>query len=493
MATTVTKTIGTGGDYTTLQAWEDASPANLVTSDQVWQGQCFNQEFFSSSAALLTVSGTTVDATRYKELTTYAGASFVDNASIQTNALRYNASNGAGIRSTYAWAAPVAVNESYFRISKMQISATTAVALGGVATTGMVIDKCILENSGVSNEAIRAYGVCTIKNTLIVGRSTGSLAKLDNGVSVYNCTFVRTASSTTNIFTGSYSTTTLKNCAFFGGATTLASGSSTRTYTTCYTDTASPPSGCTTVAYDTSTGSGFENKTDATRDFRIKAGSALLDVGTTDTTNAANDIAGTARPQGSAYDVGAWELVSGGGAGNASGSLDAVTITPPSATGAGSAAASGSPASVSIAGPTATASGGAAGNASGSLDSVTLTPPSATATGKASASTTPGSVSITPPTATASAGGTGNAFATFMALVLSPAAATASGGASATGSPSVITLTAPIATASGTSSGAGQLDADRFDYRRALRMPNAYGPDPAIARMGQRMTRRNRW
>ena len=37
------------------------------------------------------------------------------------------------------------------------------------------------------------------------------------------------------------------------------------------------------------------------------------------------------------------------------------------------------------------------------------------------------------------------------------------------------------------------LDADRFDYRRALRIPNAYAPDPAIARMGQRMTRRNRW
>ncbi len=117
MTTTTVKTIGTGGDYTTLQAWEDASPANLVTSDVVWQGQCFNQEFFSSSAGLLNVSGSTTDATRYKELTTYAGASFVDNAGVQTNALRYNASNGAGIRNSYAWGGPVSVNESYFRIS----------------------------------------------------------------------------------------------------------------------------------------------------------------------------------------------------------------------------------------------------------------------------------------------------------------------------------------------------------------------------------------
>ena len=312
MTTTTVKTIGTGGDYTTLQAWEDASPANLVTSDVVWQGQCFNQEFFSSSAQLLSVSGTTTDATRYKELTTYAGASFVDNASVQTNALRYNASNGAGIRSTYAWSAPVAVNESYFRISKMQISATTAVAFNGGATTGMVIDKCIFENSSTGNEPLKTYGVCTVKNSLIVQRSTATCAALSNGTNVYNCTFARTGSSTGNIFTGSYSTSTLKNCAFFGGATTLASGSSSKTYTTCYTDTASPPSGCTTVAYDTSTGSGFQNITGATRDFRIKTASALIDVGTTDTTNAAYDIVGTARPQGSAYDVGAWELVVAG-------------------------------------------------------------------------------------------------------------------------------------------------------------------------------------
>lgn len=38
-----------------------------------------------------------------------------------------------------------------------------------------------------------------------------------------------------------------------------------------------------------------------------------MDVGTTDATNAANDIAGTARPSGSSYDVGAWEYVSAGG------------------------------------------------------------------------------------------------------------------------------------------------------------------------------------
>lgn len=308
MTTTTVKTIGTGGDYTTLQAWEDAAPANLVTSDIVWQGQCFNQEFFSSSAALLNVSGSTTDATRYKELTTYAGASFVDNASVQTNALRYNASNGAAIRGTYAWAGPVAVGENYFRISKLQISSTTTVALNG-SNTGLIVDKCIIENSGTTNEALKTYGACIVKNSLIVGRSTGVIALLSNGTAAYNTTFVRTGTSTSNLVNGNYSTLTFKNCALFGGATTLAGGSASKTYTTCYTDKASPPSGCTTVAYDTSTGSGFENKTDSTRDFRIKSTSALVDAGTVESTHAATDIANTTRPNGLAYDVGCWELV----------------------------------------------------------------------------------------------------------------------------------------------------------------------------------------
>lgn len=308
MTTTTVSTIGTGGDYTTLQAWEDASPADLVTSDVVWQGQCFNQEFFSSSAALLNVSGSTTDSTRYKELTTYAGASFLDNASVQTNALRYNASNGAGIRSTYAWAGPVSITENYFRISKLQILSGTTVTLNG-SNTGLIVDKCIVENSGTTNEALKTFGACIVKNSLLVGRSTGVIALLSNGTAAYNCTFVRTGTSTTNLVNGNYSTLTFKNCGLFGGATTIAGGSSTKTYTTCYTDTASPPSGCTTVAYDTSTGSGFQNITDATRDFRIKTGSALIDSGTIETTHAANDIAGTARPSGLAYDVGCWELV----------------------------------------------------------------------------------------------------------------------------------------------------------------------------------------
>jgi hypothetical protein len=98
MPTTVTKIIGTGGDYTTIAAWLAACPANLVTADQIWQGKLKNQTFNEA----VVFSGITTDATRYIELTTDTGASFRDNASVRSNALRYNASNGAAITSSDA-------------------------------------------------------------------------------------------------------------------------------------------------------------------------------------------------------------------------------------------------------------------------------------------------------------------------------------------------------------------------------------------------------
>lgn len=64
MATDVVSSIGTAGTYTTLQAWEDACPADLVASDQRWIGELKNQEFTSGST-VLTIAGQTTDSTLY--------------------------------------------------------------------------------------------------------------------------------------------------------------------------------------------------------------------------------------------------------------------------------------------------------------------------------------------------------------------------------------------------------------------------------------------
>lgn len=326
MATTVVKTIGTGGDYTTLQAWEDACPASLVAVDQVWQGKVKNQEF-SSASSLLTISGTTVDATRYVELTTDTGASFVDNASVRTNALRYNEANGAAIRMTGAWTSAINVNQSYTRISKIQVNTTSNTSYpfacgvsGGVSSCD--INQCIFE--GYSNGGVISLsGGHSLRNSLVVQKRATSaqyIAQL-NSSNTYNCTFVSLVSTATNGFYAQYGTGTIKNC-YIGGATTLRTGSTTETYTNNATSIASPPAGWTgSVALSTAN---FENVTSGTHDLRLKAGSALIDAGATESTYAPNDISGTARS--GTWDIGAWE-VSSGSALNITGTLGTATAS----------------------------------------------------------------------------------------------------------------------------------------------------------------------
>lgn len=317
MTTTTVKTIGTTGDYSTIQAWEDAAPANLVTSDVIYRGELQNQNFTAGAV----ISGQTTDATRYMELTTVAGASFRDNANVQTNALRANSANGAIISVSANYGSGLTLNTYNVRISNLQISCTGSPASYALlqndsSSQSHLIDFCILE-SGFRCE-LGGNGT-KVRNCLITktgANASAAIARIRNGVSCTNTTFVTThATATTNAILFSYaSTATFKNCYLGGDNVWTASGHAPTTVTTSYcNDSTSLPTGFTTAAFSTSSGAYFQNITAGSHDFRIASSSTLIDVGTTDATNAPNDIAGTARPSGSAYDVGAWEYVSSGG------------------------------------------------------------------------------------------------------------------------------------------------------------------------------------
>ena len=323
---TIVKTIGSTGDYSTLQAWEDAASASLVLENVIWQGQCQKQLFNVGSSVAILFSGSTSSATCYKHLTTAPGASFRDNPNIQNTPLRYDAANGAAIYSTYNYYATVDLRETYVRVSNLQVQTTTNVALDAAtlaAAGGSSIENCIFESGG-SVPTIRMYGASQyISNCLIIARGTASgsqgIFSVGNGAKVYNCTVVGSGTSPKPLgISFYYAIGLLKNSACFN-VTTAISGTPTPTVTNSYTDAASPPSGFVVVPYDTEKGSGFYNITDANRDYRIKASSALVNAGVADTTYSLYDIAGTKRPQdlaqklaeagGGRYDVGCWEYV----------------------------------------------------------------------------------------------------------------------------------------------------------------------------------------
>lgn len=326
MSTTTVKTIGTGGDYSTLQSWEDAAPANLTTSisgGEIWQGQLKNEVFNGGTSTILTMAGCTTDATGYKELTCVAGASFADNPSVQNNALRFDLSNGASVYSAVAYSNTIALQEAYARLTKLQVeNSGTSSASGGVncnTVTNLTVDRCIIESKcavpgGSPIGSLTLFGSTHIvKNSLLINRratSPGCALALGSGAVAVNCTLISSAAAGANAISGAYGSPTTKNCAIFG-FTAIKTGGNTVTHTTGRTDV-SGVTGLTQIAYDTTTGSGFQNITDATRDFRLKSSSAMINVGTTDATNGTPDIAGTARPSGASYDVGAWEYVAAG-------------------------------------------------------------------------------------------------------------------------------------------------------------------------------------
>lgn len=309
MATTVVKTIGSGGDYSTLQAWEDAAPANLVTADQVWEGQMLASTNLTASSTILTIAGSTSDSTRFKRLKCAASASFRDNVNKQTNTLRWNNANGSSISAGDNYGEGIIVSEAFAKLEGLQIKGNgnnkEALLLTG---TDIDVDFCIIQGPNVftnTNDRGRIRNCVLIKTT-----SGGAGCVLQANWTMVNCTIVK-PSDVGTVALGMSCTylngaCVAKNLAVFG-FTTSGTTNGNITYTTCKTDQASPPTGFATLTYDTSM---FANITLATADYRLVSGSSLIDAATTDSTNAATDILGSTRPQGSSYDVGAHEFFS---------------------------------------------------------------------------------------------------------------------------------------------------------------------------------------
>lgn len=309
---TVTKTIGTSSrDFSTIAAWAAALPANLVTDGNSYVGQCFNDAEFAVTSTI-TINGNTTDATHTIQLTTGAGQSFRDNAGAQTNALRYNQANGVGIRKTNNYNQTLTTDADFITFTGLQIATTGGNSPNGLTTTNatghQIVDFCIVENVSGSNTAscVVKGSSAKIRNSLVVvrGNSTGAGLALLSGAGAYNCTVVRTGTAGDTGVSSAYASSVVENCALFG-FTTASSG--TITGSGNITDQASGPG--TSPLVSKTYANQFQNTSDATRDFRLKAGADCLDAGTTDSTNAANDIVGTTRPQGGAYDIGCWELV----------------------------------------------------------------------------------------------------------------------------------------------------------------------------------------
>jgi hypothetical protein len=312
MATTVTSSIGSGGDYSTIQAWEDACPANLVTNDEIWRGECKKETFGSA-----TISGMTTDSTRYVELTTEAGASFMDDADVRTNPLRADAANGALLSLTLG--AGLSILAAYTRVSKLQFKKTgwDNVMYSNSAATAWSMEHCILESTTALGYFETSGGNHTFKNIIFIMDTDGNAPACQfrnaGNYYLYNCTFVRPSNRTvySNGIFADWANIYCYNCAVFGFSG-FANGWTTGTHNATDVTISWGSDHQTSLTYADQ----FENASSAssTHDFRTKAGADLIDTGKdTSGDGVTTDISGEAR--GATYDIGVWEVASGGGGG----------------------------------------------------------------------------------------------------------------------------------------------------------------------------------
>lgn len=305
-----TSTVGsTGRNYSTLALWAASIPGTLTVP---LVAQLYNDSEFLND--VLTLSGHTTTSTNTITVTTGAGQSFIDNASVATNPLKYDQSKGVGLRSTqnYSTHTCIEADDANVFISKLQcIKATgtygVTIVLAGTVTS---LSQCIL-HGGDSNRPVLSLqsGSQTVTNNVLITKANcrGLDAANASGTSIFEfntLVCLSDVSNTSPAMKVNYNTFSLKNCAIFGFASmvTTGTGGGTAAFTTCMTDLASPPTGCTTVTYANQ----FIGTASTAPDFKTKSTANLRGAATADATYPV-DIIGTARPQGTAWDIGAYQ------------------------------------------------------------------------------------------------------------------------------------------------------------------------------------------
>jgi len=292
MTTTVVHSVGTASrDYSTWTAWYAAAPLNLVTADQLWRGEGYNDAEFTTTSTLITVSGSTVtDATRYLLMTSASGQGYRDNAGT-SGPLRYDATKGVGLRWTAGYGAIISDAHALV-VDGLQISYDVTVAtnypppLSGIRA----LHNCLIESRQTSGNFINFPG--EVVNCLVCMRgstfSGTALRPTSNSPGVDHFignTIVRPsdlAAGGTGISGGGDGFPVVSDNAVFGFTTPFAG--------TIGSYPAGSGNNASSVASGSIPGSAnqasltftaqFQTSTDAARDWRPTSGGALVNNGT---------------------------------------------------------------------------------------------------------------------------------------------------------------------------------------------------------------------
>lgn len=301
-----TKTIGaTGRDYATLALW--AAYVNALSLSAAEVGEMYDDAEFTSATKITIGGWSGGSASNTVTLKAATGQGF------DGDPLRYG-SPGARLSSSTAYDNPIDLTTQHTFVQGIQFKFTSGFS-GGFRKSfpNQTLRKCIVQGIGtqlVYEQSTTTTGV--VENCLILNTGTAGHGYSADGGSgtLTSCTIVASGSHASGTgVRGVYTQILARNNVVVGfttdfSGTANASSSNNATSKASFGGTNYGGSGQTSAVGSTE----FESVTSGSEDYRLKSTSAKCkDNGAT--VGAAEDIIGTARPQGAAYDIGCWELV----------------------------------------------------------------------------------------------------------------------------------------------------------------------------------------
>lgn len=318
MATEVVSTIrASGGDYSSLSAWEAGEQADLVTADEIAVAECYN-DWASGLSDSVTVSGWTVDSTR-RIIIRAASADGTQGPS------KHGGIPGAGFYITHSTDHQMTVTVSVLHtlISGIEARHTgRATAFRAIENTNdlsIVFDGCIGSQAlGLSGYAAFELKRGTVRNSLAIDSAIGFYS----GYNYYGSRFYnnKAINCTTGVVIGTgtsssdISSSAIKNTLAYGCTTNwsvTASGIRTgHVYNNASGDYAGdPPPGTSPYTSDVVSSDFVDAAND---DFHIAASSALKTAGANLYSDFQYDIDGDEYPSTGDWPIG-FDYVAGGG------------------------------------------------------------------------------------------------------------------------------------------------------------------------------------
>lgn len=300
--TDTTKTVkSSGGDYSTVSAWEAGQQKSITSGDREI-ADCYN--FLDTTE--VTIDGWTVSS----------GAEMIIRAATGQG---HNGTAGTGYRLVTSGAGDtLTINEDRVTLDRLEVRYTGSGGTSGALKTAnllvsAVAKNCLFERTGNAWFAVwtnfngQHSSNMTFVNCQIMGGASG--IAFDYGtIYLYNCTII--AKTGNALFNGNNPSVLIKNCYMYApSAIRSDNGTGDPTYTTCRHSTSESITGSTgSTAYNTTN---FTNVTSGSEDLKLPSGSALIDAGT-DLSGDANyafstDFQGTTRS--GTWDVGFHEYV----------------------------------------------------------------------------------------------------------------------------------------------------------------------------------------